>query len=411
MHRTTTRSILFSAVFLVSCSALLCSQQTGAPARFGNGVSAADVAASFTDQRIFIPVKVNGGQPSLFELDTTARNSAIDPGRAKELGLQIEAPAAMASAGTSLAAPASTVRDAVLGLPGVEVPLGSLAVSAQPDFSSVVGRNYEGTLGADFLSRVILEIDYGQQTARVYDPAAYHYSGHGVSVPFTLSGAAPAIHAKFSELSGKSGDGDFLVNTALDTSVVFANRFADAHKLFSSHVTSVQASDPEVDGGAAVSLARLDSFQVGSNTVMGTIAMFSRADQAAGGDPRLAGTIGGGMLRRFKVIFDYPHQQMIFEPGQQFRTDDEEDKSGMAIVANGPGLKRFEVTAVQPDTPAAKAGVQKGDVVAGIDNEAAADMTLDSVRKLFREPVRRYDVLMQRGDNTYDAMLQMHRRL
>jgi hypothetical protein len=403
MHRKATLTILFSAIFLAISSGLLYSQQTGAPARFADGVSMADVAATFTDQRISVPVKVNGGQPSLFELDTTARNSAIDPARAKDLGLQADA-AAGGAAGPM-------VRDAVLGLPGVEIPLGSLAVSAQPDFSSVVGRNYEGTLGADFLSRVILEVDYGEQTARVYNPASYHYSGHGVSVPFTLSGAAPVIHAKFSELSGKSGDGDFLVSTALDTSVVFAAHFADAHKLFSSRMTSVSASDPEVDGGAAVSLARLDTFQIGSNTVMGTIAMFSRADQAGGGDPKLAGTIGGGMLRRFKVIFDYPHQQMIFEPGQQFRTDDEEDKSGMAIIANGPGLKRFEVTAVQPDTPAAKAGVQKGDVVAGIDNEAAADMTLDSVRKLFREPVRRYDVLMQRGDNTYDAMLQMHRRL
>ena len=409
MHRKTTLAILISAAFLASFSQLLYSQQAGAPARFANGVSAAEVPATFTDERVFFPVTVGGGKPSLFELDTTARNSSIDPGRAKDLGLQIEA-AAPGGGGANPAA-GSTIRDAVLGLPGVDITIGSLGVSPQPEFDSVVGRSYEGTLGADFLARVIVEIDYGQQTARVYDPASYHYAGPGVSVPFTLSGATPVIRAKFSELSGKSGDGEFLVNAALDTSVVFANHFADAHKLFSSRMTSVSASDPEVDGGAAVSLARLDTFQIGSSTVVGTIAKFSRTDQSAGGDPRIAGTIGAGMLRRYKVIFDYPHQQMIFEPGQQFRTDDEEDKSGMAIIANGPGLKRFEVTAVQPDTPAAKAGIQKGDVIAGIDNEAAADMTLDSVRKLFREPVRRYDVLMQRGDNTFDVTLQMHRRL
>jgi hypothetical protein len=408
MHRKTTLTILISAAFLASSSQLLHSQQTGAPVRFANGVNAVEVPATFTDERVFFPVTIGGGKPSLFELDTTARNSSIDPGRAKDLSLQIEA--AAGGGGTSPAS-GSTVRDAVLGLPGVDIPIGSLAISAQPDFGSVVGRGYEGTLGADFLAHVIVEIDYGQQTARVYDPAAYHYAGPGVSVPFTLSGATPVIRAKFSELSGKSGDGDFLVNTALDTSVVFANHFADAHKLFSSRMTSVSASDPEVDGGAAVSLARLDTFQIGSSTVVGTIAKFSRTDQSAGGDPRIAGTIGAGMLRRYKVILDYPRQQMIFEPGQQFHTDDEEDKSGMAIIANGPGLKRFEVTAVQPDTPAAKAGIQKGDVIAGIDNEAAADMTLDSVRKLFREPVRRYDVLMQRGDNTFDVTLQMHRRL
>jgi len=391
--------------FLACAAGRALPQQAAAPARFANGGNVARVPATFIDQRVFFPVQVNGGQPSLFELDTTAKLSSIDPGRASDLGLKPEAATSVDGASGQV------IRNAVLGLPSVEIPLSSLSVNGSPDFSRVVGRSYEGTLGADFLSRVIVQIDYGQMSVFVFDPASFHYEGRGVRIPFTLSGTTPVIRAKFSEQSGKSGEGDFLVNAALDASVVFSNHFADAHKLFSGHMTSITESDPELDGGETVSLARLDTFQIGSDSVFGTLATFSRTDQSAGGDPKIAGTIGGGMLRRFIVTIDYPHQQLILEPGSQFRTGDEEDKSGMALIAEGPGLKRFVVTQVQPDTPAAKAGIQKGDVVDGVDNEAAADMTLDSVRKLFREPVRNYDVLMERNGNTYEVTLQMRRRI
>lgn len=391
--------------FLACAAGRAMPQEAAAPARFANGGNVAQVPATFIDQRVFLPVQVNGGQPSFFELDTTAKLSSIDPGRASDLGLKAEA------ATSADAASGQVIRNAVLALPGVEIPLPSLSISPSPDFARVVGRNYDGTLGADFLSRVIVQIDYGQLSVQVYDPASFHYQGRGVRIPFTLSGVTPVIRAKFSEQSGKSGEGDFLVNTALDASVVFSNRFADAHKLFSGHMTSITESDPELDGGDTVSLARLDTFQIGSDSVFGTLATFSRTDQSAGGDPKIAGTIGGGMLRRYIVIIDYAHQQMIFEPGVQFHTEDEEDKSGMALIAQGPGLKQFVVTQVQPDTPAAKAGIQKGDIVDGVDNEAAADMTLESVRKLFREPVRNYDVLMERNGNTYEVTLQMRRRI
>lgn len=382
------------------------SQQGTSSARFANGGSAAQIPATFIDQRVFFPVQVNGGQPSLFELDTTARVSSVDPGRAAELNLKSET--VLGGSGSSSE---QLIRNVVLGLSGVDVPLASLGVNGSANFASTIGREYEGALGADFLAHVVVEIDYGQQSVRLYDPGTFRYQGRGVSIPVTLSGATPVIHAKFSELNGKSGDGEFLVNTALDASVIFSNHFAEAHKLFSSHTTSISVSDPEVDGGVEVSVARIDTFQIGSNTAIGTLGTFSRTDQSSGGDPKIAGTIGGGMLRRYVVVFDYPHQQMIFEPGTEFRTDDEEDKSGMSLTANGPGLKRFEVTQVQPDSPAAKAGVQKGDVIAGVDNEAAADMTLDSVRKLFREAARRYDLLMERNGNTYEIQLQMHRRI
>ncbi len=66
---------------------------------------------------------------------------------------------------------------------------------------------------------------------------------------------------------------------------------------------------------------RLKSFQIGSYIVDSPMGEIAESSLPAG-DAKLAGEIGGGMLRRFTVIFDYPRQQIILEPGNKFPTDD-----------------------------------------------------------------------------------------
>ena len=115
------------------------------------------------------------------------------------------------------------------------------------------------------------------------------------------------------------------------------------------------------------------------------VGAFSSGSLPADGDPHIAGEIGAQLLRRFTVIFDFPRHEMILEPNNDFRTEDHEDMSGLTMAATGPGLaKRFEVEQVRPGTPgAADGGVEKGDVIAGVDEEPAADLSLADLRGLF----------------------------
>jgi C-terminal processing protease CtpA/Prc len=85
--------------------------------------------------------------------------------------------------------------------------------------------------------------------------------------------------------------------------------------------------------------------------------------------------------------------------------------SGLAIAATGSNLKTFEVTEVRSGTPGADAKIQKGDVIAGVNDEAAADLTLAAIRKLFRQPATKYRLLIQRNTQTLTVMLQTRRLL
>jgi hypothetical protein len=372
----------------------MAAQQTAAlaPARFAFGGNAAEIPAEFVGNLVFVPVDINKSQPSLFVLDSTAATSSVSPTRATDLGL-------------------SNLKDLTLNFPGVDMPFAALPTIDKPDFSQEVGRPYQGTLGADFFSRVVVETDYGRQTLRLYDPAAYKYTGKGAVLPLRFNGTTPLIQASLKLAGQKPREDDFVVNTAQDASVIISDRLSEVHRIFSSHVKTINASDPQIEGGATVALGRLTNFEIGRYEIRGPVAAFVHPKANSSLDNNRAGVIGGGILRRFTVIFDYAHQQVILDPNNHFEDYEQEDKSGIAVVAKGPGLLTFEVASVQPGTPGAEAGVLKGDTIAGIDDEPAADLTLASIRSLFRQVGHKYKLLIQRNGQSVQITVQMRRLL
>ena len=55
--------------------------------RFAGGGNAAEIPAEFIGNLVFLPVRVNSGKPSLFDLDSRAPRTSIDPARAAALDL------------------------------------------------------------------------------------------------------------------------------------------------------------------------------------------------------------------------------------------------------------------------------------------------------------------------------------
>jgi hypothetical protein len=366
--------------------------QPAASARFAFGGNVAQVPAAFIGNLIFLPVRVNQGQPSLFELDSTAPLSSADPQRAAELGI------------ASLQAP-------VLSLSGVDISLPNLGEIANNDFGARVGRAYEGAIGNDVFAGVVMEIDYARQMVRIYDPAGYRYSGAGKSFPLTFHDGMPVVRAKVNVNGRKSGEALFVLNTALEASLVISDNFAQKHHLFSSHMKTIAVGPGEMNVSGNAVVARIESFQIGPYDIEMPLATFAQGKLPGDDDKEIAGEIGGAMLRRFNVIFDYVRQEVIFDPNGEIRSDDREDMSGISIAASGPGLTTFTITQVRPGTPAAAAGVETGDAIAGVDEEAAADMTLDALRGLFRQVGHKYKLLIERNGKTLTIDIQMRRLL
>lgn len=360
-------------------------------ARFAFGGNVAEVPATFSENVVFLPANLNGSAPSLFVLDTTANVTSIDPKRAGELGFGANQPVALV-------------------FPGVMFPFRSLPELAR-DFGADTGRQYNGTIGADVLSRAVIAIDYARSTIRMFDPSTYKYQGHGSALPLSFADGMPVIRAKFSTPKGKQMEADFGLDTALIAGIVMSQKFSEAHRLFPSKGKVSKAYDPQLTGGENVSLFRLRYFKIAGSAVEDPIAELSSWKITTTNDAKLAGVIGADLLQRFNIVLDYPQQQIIFEANSNFKNYDEEDKSGIALIASGTDLKTLQVAYVEPKSPAAEAGIQQGDIIAGIDDEPAADISLASARDMFRDVGHKYKLLIQRGEKTKEVTIQTERLL
>ncbi|MGA7920727.1 MAG: PDZ domain-containing protein [Candidatus Acidiferrales bacterium] len=383
-------------------------QQTpspGPPARFAFGGNAAQIPAAFVGNLIFMPVRVSASKTLLFELDSAAVTSSIDPERASELGLKLE------SDGAGAGSAGQTVKNVDLSLPGLDIPMASLPAISRQNFAAETGQSCQGVLGKDFFDRVVMEVDYIRETVQLHDPAVFTYEGTGKSFPLAFPAGIPLLRAK-SEISGrKTIEADFGVDTALDASILFFRSFSDAEKISAARFKTVSASYPQIDDGAKILLGRLRNFQIGPFLAETPVAIFSQSN--SGGTPgnKLAGSIGGDFLHRFTVIFDFPHQRIILNPNLQFNHSIDEDMSGLSLIAKGANLKTFEVVQVQPGTPAADAGIQKGDIIVAVDDEAAADLALAAIRGLFRQVGHEYKLLIDRKGQSITVSIKMRRLL
>jgi C-terminal processing protease CtpA/Prc len=96
-------------------------------------------------------------------------------------------------------------------------------------------------------------------------------------------------------------------------------------------------------------------------------------------DPFNPVNVGGTILRRFNVTFDYRNQSMYLAKNADFGAPFSYDRSGLFLIdVNGA----YTVLSVLPGSPGAAAGLAKGDVLLNVNATPAANDSLAALRQL-----------------------------
>lgn len=118
---------------------------------------------------------------------------------------------------------------------------------------------------------------------------------------------------------GTAIQGTFLIDSGASTAVWLTRAFSDAHPEFLSAEQTIEVPKVVAVGGQlSARLGRLPAVRLGTFEISMPLTQFSRNTSGILATPDLAGIIGAQMLRRFTVIFDYTHREMILEPNEHF---------------------------------------------------------------------------------------------
>lgn len=342
---------------------------------------ATTVPFELINNHIYARLMLEGKGPFRMLVDTSGAN-VLTPATAKTLGLETQG---------SFEARSSGEGTEKLELTHVgEVGIGKLRLRDQLFFvlplahlESVEGVEIAGLIGFEVFQRFVVTIDYAGRRLTLTRPEAYQYRGQGVAVPFTFKDRTPQVEGKLDGLPGT-----FSIDTGSRASLSVHAPFAAEHRLEEKYGARIEALVGwRVGGDVRGLLARAGVLELGTVAVPAPLLDLAQVEKGALADPYLAGNVGGGVLKRFTVEFDYGRRQMILEPNDSFHKPDPYDRAGLWVNLSrdaGGRAGRFTVEDVVAGGPAAEVGIAVGDAITAVNGRPAADISLADLRSMLR---------------------------
>lgn len=345
------------------------------------GITAAEMRFELIDNRIFLEARINGQRPYQFIFDTGGQN-VLDPATARELGLALRDESSQIGAGAQ--AQRSWRTDVALAEIGpVRLRDHEFMVLDLATIRHAIGfRRLDGLVGRELFERFIVDIDFEGLKLRFIEPSGWTPSpAHGRRVPLAfVGGGIPSIDATIDGVRG-----ELAIDTGDRSSLTLFSPFVARERLREKYARRISAvTGWGVGGPIPADVTRAERLSFGGFDIARVVARMPTLQTGVFASDISAGSIGNGVLKRFRATFDYGGKQLFLAPNASFVADDQLDRSGLWLSQHARG---FEVMSVVAGSPAEQAGIKVGDVVTAVDGRTARDLFLVELReRLKRDP-------------------------
>ena len=341
-----------------------------------NGASTStSVPIDLIDNHVYLDVTLDGKGPYRFVFDTGGSN-IIDPAVAKDINAVGSGSAQDSGTGPGTESSSYATVDSLKIGNAVLRHQVFLVEPIREGFGATAGERVDGLIGFEVLSTIHHDVRLRRSHPHACDAGHCAPRPGADVVHFVLLGTNPqvgcAIDSVPSECTVDTGDGG---------SVNLFVPFIVAHpQIVPATHSAVGVNGSGVGGGHRGFMGRLRSLQIGSFALHDLVAGYSTQKQGFFASPFLAANVGGGVWKRFTVTFDYRAETMALLPNAGLGKRDSYDRSGMHLINDAGKIVVYDV---RQGTPAAKAGLAKGDMILSIDG--VAQRSLEQVRHALRE--------------------------
>jgi hypothetical protein len=336
------------------------------------GATQATVPIQISENHVYLDVMLNGKGPYHFIFDTGGAN-IVDPAVAAEIGangsgaIQVNG-VGNNTEGSSVAVVKSlqigdaTVNDQVFGV-----------LPVRKGFGLTAGLPADGVIGYEVLSRFVTTFDYAKKTVTFNMPGTYSAPAGASVVPITQNGTQPQFACTIDDVPTVC-----TLDTGARQSLTFYAPFMKADpQVVPDKLTAQGVNGFGVGGPALGKLGRTRSLAFGAFTLPNLVGDYTTQTEGALAVPFLGANVGGAVWKRFTMTLDYTALTMTLTPNDAYAAPDTYDHSGLFLI--NPGA--ITIFDVRPGTPAAQAGLVKGDVLTSVNGSST--LTLRDVRNLF----------------------------
>lgn len=286
-------------------------------------------------------------------LDTGAGVNVLTPEAAARLGLKLtDAPFAVSGA-TVTKAKVGQIEKLSLGKVNL---VGSFVVVPLP-----AALGCDGILGGPFFEKFTATIDGFREKLTLAPPKSKKLAGPVQRL--RLVGGIPQVYGTVEGVGGW-----FRLDTGADDALTLFPGFVERHKLREKFPKRIETVVGRGVGGLLTGeLVKISRLTLGAHTFGGFIADLSTQTEGTFADNDAAGNLGNTLLRRFILTLDYQGKQAQLLRAPGFGDPFPTNRSGLGIDYESG---KASVLAVLPNSPAADAKLQPGDIVLTVESEA-----------------------------------------
>ena len=312
------------------------------------------------------------------------------------------------------------------------------------ELSSHMGININGIIGGDLFRDFVVDINYSLKRIKFNKPESYVYKKCKKCQAYNLEFYR---NKPYINLTVQSND-----NEQIKAKLLIDSGGGDALWLFDKSDDKISIPEKHFDDYLGKGLSGNIYGKRGkiSKIIIGEYAFynanvaypdFSSVEKAYNFTER-NGSLASEILKRFKIIIDYPNKKITFVKKSKFYNDPFlYNMSGIVLAYRGSMLVRerdnsmvlgipsqssattielvyryvyafkqsFQIVEIRKDSPAYKAGLLKNDIILQLNGKPAYDYKLEEIIHIFStKPGKRIKLLIDRGGKilTYSFKLE-----
>lgn len=352
---------------------------------------------------IVLQASVNGSKPIGWILDTGADQNVINSARNADFGIKEYAKTTTHGGGNE--ADYGYAKDTSFEGAGWALHNQHVATIEQTGLERALGVPFGGILGYDWISRYVVEIDYEKKLITLHDRNRWIYKGSGYIVPVTFESGIPHTVVHVTVPTKPDIFAYMVMDFGAAETATFTSPFVQQNNLRELAGTNSTVNRPagmeKQFFAQNNSRGRIERLAIGPLVVTSIPVNLSANTSGAYASTNFAGTIGESIDSRYHVYLDYQRSRIIFEhtPAADLPFP-ERQTFGMTILAGGADLHTFTITGVRKESPAEKAGFQKGDIVTAVDDKPSSKFVLSQLRDWLTHSGDKHTLTIQRGAET-----------
>jgi len=353
-----------------------------------DGVNMVEIKFEQYSNLIVIPITINNFLTLKFILDTGAESAILTEkvfgdilGLTYVRDIQIQGPGLIDSLQAFVA---TGIR---MSMPGGIQGKGLNMLVLKEDYLELnknLGEEIYGIIGYEVFNRFVINIDYDERILRIYRPESFKPRKWDTAIPMTVYNTKPFINMQITQ-DGKKDTVKLMVDSGASHALLLDVDNTDDLKRPEKVILTRLGHG--LGGEIPGHLGRMNTCLIGDfsfEDVLVSIPISGAYIKAIKRGSR-HGTLGGDLLSRFDVTFDYPNETLYLRKGRTFNDTFEANMSGMIIAAEGKKLDSLVVSDVNEDTPATEVDIRRGDVILKINGLNLQNSSVSEINAMLRK--------------------------